>query len=204
MKNRNGIKGLVTFQPKLSALVLLPAAILLVLTLASTAAAKQAQAIPNACSYLTAELASGVLGQKVLPISGNEHYPTFYSQCRYKGTQRGGFKVSFVFKFMLKDMFDVKTLLPQQLDFNAAFAGGGNPHTEKLTSLGELSYVFEGKKDSYVLMLTGIEGPLNGAGQETMIVAHYQLDNKNMSHEQRRDWMVGQARKHYEEWIQGQ
>jgi hypothetical protein len=101
---------------------------------------------------------------------------------------------------MLKEMFDVDNLLPQQLDFSAAFAGGGNPHTEKLTSPGRLSYIFEGRKDSYVLMITGIDGPKNGAGQETMIVAHYQLDNQNLNHQQRRDVLLEQAREHYSDW----
>ena len=159
--------------------------------------------ITDACSLLTVPLAVELLGQPVKPLASNEHIPTFHSQCAFSGLERGGYMISVAFKFMVKEMFDAKALPAEQLDFNAGFATGGEPHDEKLQYPGEAAYIFEDGEHTYVLMIPGIDGPDDGAGEASTLVAHYRYDHPELPHAQRRDALMKQAWRHYRLWRLG-
>ncbi len=159
--------------------------------------------VTNACSLLTETLAIELLGQPVKPVASNEHIPTLHSQCAFTGLERGGYMISVAFKFMVKEMFDAKALPAEQLDFNAGFATGGEPHDEKLQYPGEAAYIFEDGEHTYVLMIPGIDGPDDGAGEASTLVAHYRYDHPELPHAQRRDALMKQAWRHYRLWRLG-
>ncbi|TXS96398.1 hypothetical protein FV139_02585 [Parahaliea maris] len=152
--------------------------------------------IPNACGYLTEEIARSVLGPEVRPFQSNEHIPVFYSQCEYKGTGPGRHSLRFVFKFMVKEMFDVDKLAPEQIDFNAGFAEGGQTFSEKLQYPGKLTYIFHDRDTTSVLVITGVDGPLDGAGQPSALIFSYRLIDGDRTPEQRRDLLMKFAWRH--------
>lgn len=156
--------------------------------------------IPEACGYLTEELAQGLLRAKVRAGQANEHIPTFWSQCAYSGQGVVGRQVSFVFKFMLWTMFDVESLDPEQLSFNVTFAMSGVPPLEKLTDLGKVAFTYEKKDRSMLLVVTGFQGPPDGAGRPTEFIATYQLSDPDTPHEERLERLLDQARRHMAEW----
>jgi hypothetical protein len=157
--------------------------------------------IPNACGYLTEDLATSVLRAPVKQGYAKDHIPNFWSQCHYTGKGVVGRKISFVFKFMLFDLTDVKKLEPMQLNFNASFATGGIPPTETLKDLGKISFVFKDRDLTTIMMVTGIQGPLDGAKRPSELIATYQFSDPDTPHEQRRDELLVHARKQLEEWL---
>lgn len=159
--------------------------------------------LTNACELLTEALAIELLGQTVKPVASNEHIPKLHSQCAYTGLERGGHMISFAFKFMVKEMFDTQALPAEQLDFNAGFATGGEAHDEKLQYPGEATYIFEDGEHTYLLMIPGIDGPDDGAGEASTLIAHYRYDHPELPHEQRRDALMKQAWRHYRLWRLG-
>ncbi|MGB0219704.1 MAG: hypothetical protein ACPHN2_10190 [Sinimarinibacterium flocculans] len=167
------------------------------------AADRRLDEITDACSLLTEPLAVELLGQPVKPLASNEHIPTFHSQCAFSGLERGGYMISVAFKFMVKAMFDADALPPEQLDFNAGFASGGLTHDEKLPYPGEAAYVFEDGEHTYLLLVTGIDGPEDGAGEQSTLVAHYRYDHPQRPHAQRRDELMKLAWRHYRLWRLG-
>lgn len=157
--------------------------------------------IPNACGYLTEPAAKNLLRvDRVRPSAANEHIPTFWSQCIYSGQGVSGRSVSYVFKFMLYELYDVAKLDPMQLDFNATFTGGGEPFVEKLTNLGKVSFVFLKKDRTTLMVVTGIQGPPDGAGRPTEMVANYALADPDTPHPQRLDKLRAKAIEHLAEW----
>lgn len=156
--------------------------------------------LPDACGYLTEQLASGWLRAKVRPGPANEHIPTFWSQCVYSGQGVRGRQVGFVFKFMLFELFDVEKLDTDQLRFNATFVAGGTPPLEMLDAPGKIAFTFEKKDQSILLMVTGIQGPPDGAGTATEFVAMYHLSDPDTPHAERIERLIGEARRHIEEW----
>jgi hypothetical protein len=159
--------------------------------------------ITDACSLLPESLAIEMLGQPVKAVASNEHIPTFHSQCAFSGLDRGGYMISVAFKFMVKEMFDAAALSAEQLDFNAGFATGGQPHDEKLSYPGEATYVFEDGEHTYLLMIPGIDGPDDGAGEASTLIAHYRYDHPERAHAQRRDELMKLAWRHFRLWRLG-
>jgi hypothetical protein len=156
--------------------------------------------IPNACGYLSAELAANLVRARVRPGPANEHIPTFWSQCVYTGQGVIRRQVGFVFKFMLWDLFDVAGLAPEQLNFNATFVVGNIPPLEKRTDLGKVAFVYEKQGRTTLLVVTGFQGPPDGAKRPTEFVATYYLSDPDTPHDVRLAKLVEQARKHMEEW----
>ena len=132
--------------------------------------------IPDACGYLTEEVARNTLRREVRPASTNEHIPVFYSQCEYSAPGEGRRSLRFLFKFMVKEMFDVEQLAPEQLDFNAGFAQGGANYSEKQQFPGKLTYVFHDRDTTSILVITGIDGPLGGAGEASTLIITYRCN----------------------------
>lgn len=159
--------------------------------------------LPDACGYLNEALAHDLLRAEVRPGPANEHIPTFWSQCVYSGRGVVGREVGFVFKFMLHELSDVATLSPEQLDFNASFAVGALPVLERRTDLGKVSFVFEDRSRTTLMMVTGIQGPPDGAQRPTEFIATYHLADPDTPHADRLEALLGQARQHLQEWLAG-
>lgn len=143
--------------------------------------------IPHSCKYLTEPLARSDLAGDVSPLVTNEHIPTFYSQCGYKRVDRAGRELQFVFKFLARERFDVEKLAPAQLDFNVSFAVSGLTHHYKKQFPGEMTYIFHNRNDTILFMITGVAGPPDGAGQETVLIATYRLTDRDRSPDERQD-----------------
>lgn len=156
--------------------------------------------IPHACGYLTETLAAGLLRAKVRAGPANEHIPEFWSQCVYHGQGVRGRQVSFVFKFMTWDLFDVAALDPQQLKFNATFVVGNIPPVEKRSDLGKVAFVYEKQARTILLVVTGFQGPPDGAGRPTEFVATYELADPDTAHDVRLANLLKEARRHLKEW----
>jgi len=154
---------------------------------------------PNACSYLTEDAARGFLGvERVRPSAANEHIPDIWSQCIYSG--EGGRSVSFVFKFMIWDLFDT-ALDPIQLDFNAQFTGGGVPPSEKRDEPGKIAYAFEDRDRTTLMVVTGIQGPPDGFGRPSELVATYLWEGPEGSYAEKLARLLDVARAHVAEWL---
>lgn len=157
--------------------------------------------IPDACSYLTESAARGFLRvEGVSPSSGNEHIPTFWSQCIYGGRGTSSREVGFVFKFMIWELFDT-ALDPMQLEFNAQFTGGGVPPSSTLDDPGKVSFTFEDGDRTTLMMVTGMEGPPDNFGRPTEVVATYYLDDPDRPHQEKLDDLLEVARLHVAEWL---
>lgn len=157
--------------------------------------------IPNACDYLSESLARNLMRvEKVRAGAANEHIPTFWSQCTYSGKGVAGRNAGFVFKFMLYELFDVARLEPAQLDFNASFAGGGEPPVDKLPDLGKTAFVFEKGDRTTLMVITGIQGPPDGARRPTEFIANYYLADPDTPHAARLAKLTALAREHLQEW----
>lgn len=146
--------------------------------------------VPDACGYLTEEIARDTLRREVRPLHTNEHIPVFYSQCEYTAPGEGRRALRFLFKFMVKEMFDVERLAPEQLDFNAGFAQGGVSHSEKLRFPGQTTYVFQERDTTSILVITGVDGPKDGAGEASTLIITYRLIDDSRTPEERRDILM--------------
>jgi hypothetical protein len=156
--------------------------------------------IPDACSYLQESTARSLLRvERVRPGPANEHIPTFWSQCTYSGEGRR--EVGFVFKFMAWDLFDTGSLDPVALNFNAQFAAGGVPPSATKDDLGKVSFTFEDRDRSSVMMVTGIQGPADGAGRPSALVATYYLADPDRPHQEKLLELLDVARRHVAEWL---
>jgi len=158
---------------------------------------------PDACSdpYLTERTAEGLLNApSVRRHAASEHIPTFWSQCLYGATGGGRGSVGYVFKFMLSDMFDVDKVDRRQIIFNATFAQGNAPLNEVREDLGDLAFVFEEGNRTTLFVITGIKGPKDGANRSTEFTANYYIEHPEIGHEDRRDKLVEQAKRHLREW----
>lgn len=156
--------------------------------------------VPNACSYLTEELASRVLQAPVKPSVANEHIPTIWSQCIYTGRGVRRRQIKYQWKFMPWEMFDVDNLHPIQLEFNVKFAASGQPPVDRLDDLGKASFVFDDRDRSVLLVITGIRGPDNAAQSPTALIATYTLLYEGLPHDARIAVLLEQARLHLREW----
>ncbi|GAB3281059.1 hypothetical protein [Parahaliea aestuarii] len=154
------------------------------------------ETVPDACGYLTEDVASNTLLREVKPVASNEHIPVFYSQCEYTALGGGRRALRFLFKFMVKEMFDPAQLPPEQLDFNAGFAEGGLSYSEKLQYPGELTYIFHDRDTTSILVITGIDGPPDGAGEASTLIASYRLIDGDRSPQERRDVLIKFPWKH--------
>lgn len=157
--------------------------------------------IPDACSYLTEVAARGFLDvEAVSPSAGNEHIPTFWSQCIYGGRGASGGEVGFVFKFMVWDLFDT-ALDPIQLNFNAQFTGGGVAPSRTLDDPGKVTFTFEDGDRTTVMLVTGIQGPHDNFGRPSEVVATYYIDDSDRAHQEKVEELLGVARRHEAEWL---
>jgi len=156
--------------------------------------------LPLACGLLDERLASAWLRARVDPRN-DEHIPTFSSQCIYSGRGVVSREVRFLFKFMLNELLDVATLIPEQLHFNATFAANGVPPAARLDDLGRVSFAYQRDVLTMLLVVTGIRGPDDGAGRPTVFVAAYHLSDPETSHPARLDKLVGTARDHLAQWL---
>lgn len=157
--------------------------------------------VPEACGYLSEDLAANWLRAKVSPGGENEHIPTFWSQCVYYGQGVRSRQTGFVFKFMLFELFDVKSLDDEQLKFNATFASGGTPPLDLLRDLGTISFTYEKGDRSMLIVVTGIQGPPDGVGRRQEFIASYHLSDPETPHKERLERLVVEARKNLAEWF---
>ncbi len=159
--------------------------------------------IPEAGGYLTEELAREMLGaDRVKPNGGNEHIPSFWSQCIYTAVGKSGYRVGFTFKFMVWDLFDLANLSSEQLGFNIHFTSGGLPVVGAVRNPpGKATFIFQKEELTVLMMVSAIRGPEDGAGRHSELVATYQLEDPTITHQQRVDKLLSHARRHYEEWI---
>jgi hypothetical protein len=109
-------------------------------------------------------------------------------------------RVGFVFKFMLWEMFDVASLDPKQLEFNVTFAVGGIPPRERRTDVGTMAFGFEKREETILLVITGFQGPSDGAGRPTALIATYSLSDPETAHDLRLAKLVDEARRELKSW----
>jgi hypothetical protein len=62
------------------------------------------------------------------------------------------------------------------------------------------TFTFDTGDQSMLIMVTGIRGPADGAGRPSEFVGSYRLAHPDMSHEQRLEFLLAEARKHLAEW----
>lgn len=158
--------------------------------------------IPEACGYLTQELALETLhADRVKPNSGNEHIPHFWSQCIYTAVGKADHRIGFTFKFMVWDLFDLANLSSEQLRFNIHFTSGGLTVVGAVREPpGKATFIFQKEELTVLMMVSAIRGPEDGAGRHTELVATYQLEDPTISHQERVGKLLSHARRHYEEW----
>jgi hypothetical protein len=153
--------------------------------------------VPNACSYLTQPLATELLETEARAHVASFHVPA-WSQCLFTGQ---GSQVTFSFKFMVWDLFDVATLDRMSIDFNAQFTAGGVPPSETMDDLGKISFVFEDRALTRLVMVTGIQGAPDGAGRPSEFVATYDLTDPDRPHAVKLEELLSLARRHLDEWL---
>lgn len=159
--------------------------------------------LPPTCSYLTETLAQSILQAPARPSAANEHIPTFVSQCMYAGQGVVRREVQYTFKFQLLDMFDTAVLDREQLLFNATMAAGGAAPLEMLDDPGRVAFTYDSGDQSMLLVVTGIQGPVDGAGRPTGFLASYRLSHPELSREERLQFLLAEARKQLDEWLAG-
>jgi hypothetical protein len=157
--------------------------------------------IPGACSYLTEALAAELLlVESVRRTGSNEHIPNLMSQCNYSGQAAANRNVTLLFKYMPYEMFDVETLHPAQLAFNAAASAGGQSPSEAINGLGKTAFVFEMPGRTGLMIITGIQGPMDGAGRASELIASYVLADSVTPHEERLAKLRDLGEKHVRDW----
>lgn len=156
--------------------------------------------LPPSCRYLTASLAESVLQATVRPSPANEHIPTFLSQCAYSGQGVVRREIQYTFKFHLFELFDTASLDSEQLLFNATIASGGSTPLAMLDSPGKITFTFDNGDQSMLMVVTGILGPEDGAGRPSEFVASYRLAHPEVSHDERLELLLAEARRHLAEW----
>jgi hypothetical protein len=139
-------------------------------------------------------------GTRVQKGGGDEHIDDLWSQCRYSNIVAPNKTVGFIFKFMLYDLYDVDNLSPMQLTFNATFTAGGQEPTQTIHDLGKISWVFLTGGAMTLMVVTGIQGPPDGAARPREFVASYYLDDPERSHASRLAVLRETAERHLAEW----
>jgi len=133
--------------------------------------------------------------------SADMHVPNLQSLCMYTaihGADRDG---RIQFKFHLYDFFDVEKITPMQLLFNATFLGGGNEPQDVLHDLGKISFVYDLPNDvTSLLVVTGMQGPPDGAGRAMEFTASYYLRDPGRTHEDRLLLLLNEARENLDSW----
>jgi hypothetical protein len=152
---------------------------------------------PDACSYLTQPVASELLRAEARAHVASFHIPV-WSQCLFTGEGR---QVTFSFKFMVWDLFDVATLDRMSIEFNAQFTAGGVAPSETIEDLGKISFVFEDRALTRLVMVTGIQGAPDGAGRPSEFVATYDLTDPDRPHAEKLAELQDLARRHLAEWL---
>ena len=163
-----------------------------------------ATGVPDACNYLTKGLGSLWLKDEVYRYeSVIEHMPILRSHCAYTAANDAGSIARIEHKFHVHDLFDVEQLSPDQLLFHAAFAGGGHQPEAVLTDLGKITFVYQlaDENRSAISVVTGIQGPRDGAGRAMTMLAHYHLRTPERSHEERLKCLFDLARKSLGLWL---
>ncbi|MDJ0927906.1 MAG: hypothetical protein QNJ73_09670 [Gammaproteobacteria bacterium] len=159
-------------------------------------------AIPNACSYLTEGAALRIVRtERVQEGQANEHIDNLWSQCTFSGINPASRNVGYVFKFMLYEMFDVATLEPMQLTFNASFSAGGQEPTQRIDDLGKASFVFDNRGRTTLMVITGIQGPPDGANRPREFIAYYYLQDPDRPHARRLELLRPIAEEHLQQWL---
>lgn len=162
--------------------------------------------IPDSCMrpYLTEATAGRLMNaQRIQEGSANEHIVNLWSQCTYHSIGAPIKTVRFVFKFMLYELFDVDKLSTSQLRLNATFAASGNQPTQQIDDLGKVSFVFQVADSTILMVVTGIQGPPDGAGRPMEFIANYYLDDPEQSHATRLVELIEEAEEDLELWHSG-
>lgn len=160
--------------------------------------------VPDACNYLTADLAHVWAKEDVQPYLGAiEHMPILRSHCAYWGVDDSRSRARIEHKYHLYELFDVDTLRPDQLAFHAAFAAGGHYPESVRHDLGKITFVFQLAEEdrSAITVVTGIQGPPDGAGRPMELLAHYHLREPDRTHEQRLKCLFDLAEKSLDLWF---
>jgi hypothetical protein len=159
--------------------------------------------VPQACNYLTRDLASRWVRDEDVQnnSTADMHVPNLQSACMYTAIHGADRDARIQFKFLLYELLDVANLAPMQLAFNATFLGGGNEPEETLRDLGKISFVYNMEHDvTALLVVTGMQGPPDGAGRPMEFTASYYLRDPGRSHEDRLALLLEEARKNHAAW----
>jgi len=159
--------------------------------------------VPPACNYLTHDLASRWVRDDDVQnnSTADMHVPNLQSVCMYTAIHAAERDGRIQFKFHLYELFDVEKLAPMQLAFNATFLGGGNEPQDTLHDLGKISFVYDMVNSvTALLVVTGMQGPPDGAGRPTEFVASYYLRDPGRPHQSRLVLLIEEARENLEFW----
>ena len=77
------------------------------------------------------------------------------------------------------------------------------PLVKTLETPGKKAFVFEQRDTTVLMMVTGFQGPLDGAKQPTAFIATYSLSDPETNHPSRLAKLIEQAEKHMTEWSAG-
>jgi len=159
--------------------------------------------LPPACNYLTHDLAVDWVRDDDVQnnTSADMHFPSLQSACNYSASHGADRNASILFKFPLYEMLDVEKLAPMQLLFHVTFLGGGNEPKDTLHDLGKISFVYDMEHDvTALLVVTGMQGPPDGAGRPTEFVASYSLRDPGRSYQDRLVLLLQEARENLDFW----
>ena len=159
--------------------------------------------VPQACDYLTHDLATRWVRDEDVQnnSTADMHVPNLQSLCMYTAIHAAARDARIQFKFHLYDLFNVEKIAPMQLLFNATFLGGGNEPQDTLNDLGKISFVYDLPNDvTSLLVVTGIQGPPDGAGRTMEFTASYYLRDSGRTHEERLVLLLEEARENLESW----
>lgn len=159
--------------------------------------------VPHACNYLTRDLASTWVrdGDVQKNSTADMHVPKLQSVCMYTAIHAAERDARIQFKFHLYELFDVEKLAPMQVLFHATFLGGGNEPQDTLLDLGKISFVYDLPNDvTSLLVVTGMQGPPDGADRPMEFTASYYLRDPGRTHDERLVLLLEEARENLESW----
>ena len=158
--------------------------------------------VPDACLYLTPDVASEWVRDSDIQDNHGEHTPFFRSLCWYSAIHAAERNARFQFSFQLYDLFDIDNLPEAQLIFNATFAGGGHPPQEILRNLGKITFIYDLPNDTTaVLIIMGMQGPPDGAGRPMEFTTSLTLRDPGREHDERRKILIEFAREALGPWL---
>lgn len=157
--------------------------------------------VPNSCTDLTEAKAASLLQVGAVQSSdSNEHVANLSSTCSYTSAQAPFATVFYMYKFFPYEMFDQNKLSKRQMIFNATMLGGGTRPYKVIEDPGNFTFLFETPERTTIMVVTGMQGPMN-ANEPREFIATYYIEDPNKPHEIRLRELLEVAQDNFPEWV---